>query len=287
MEYLIPVLIILGVAVLVALGYRGVAAVAKKNNGSSKPSRSSSGTGGGSQRRGGGLSERISPITAAQASTRLDEEDHRQVYRLIAVGKMREAAMRYREATGVSSMDAMLDVQALASYPQEWISIDEAVSSSEPDTPHMARDSVENTPLNDRDDQRDQDDLTPTDRSVPDDSDGATSADQAGSEQSPATEDGEQELTNLTVPVEWENEDFSTPEPRGFQVEVMRDNGTVQLSSEDLPPWLRDQLRAMVRDHRIDEAAQTLSEHTMLTVPEAMDLMQILSQQDNNPQDDA
>ncbi|XNZ00372.1 hypothetical protein ACL90Y_11700 [Micrococcus luteus] len=76
---------------------------------------------------------------------------------------------------------------------------------------------------------------------------------------------------NLMVPAEWSAE--PAPEDRPFAVEVMRGDGTVHLSSRDLPPWLRDQLAAMMRDGNLETAAVQLSTHTELSVPEAFELL--------------
>lgn len=76
---------------------------------------------------------------------------------------------------------------------------------------------------------------------------------------------------DLMVPAEWSAE--PAPEDRPFEVEVMRGDGTVHLSSRDLPPWLRDQLAAMMRDGNLETAAVQLSTHTELSVPEAFELL--------------
>lgn len=76
---------------------------------------------------------------------------------------------------------------------------------------------------------------------------------------------------DLMVPAEWSAE--PAPEDQPFEVEVMRGDGTVHLSSRDLPPWLRDQLSAMMRDGNLETAAVQLSTHTELSVPEAFELL--------------
>lgn len=47
----------------------------------------------------------------------------------------------------------------------------------------------------------------------------------------------------------------------------MRGTDSVRLSSQDLPPWLRDQLSAMVRDGNLESAAVQLSSHSELSRP--------------------
>ena len=79
------------------------------------------------------------------------------------------------------------------------------------------------------------------------------------------------ELTTLTVPAEWTAAPAEEELP--FEVEVMRGTESVRLSSQDLPPWLRDQLSAMVRDGNLESAAVQLSSHSELSVPEAYELL--------------
>ena len=79
------------------------------------------------------------------------------------------------------------------------------------------------------------------------------------------------ELTTLTVPAEWTAAPAEEEFP--FEVEVMRGTESVRLSSQDLPPWLRDQLSAMVRDGNLESAAVQLSSHSELSVPEAYELL--------------
>ena len=81
-------------------------------------------------------------------------------------------------------------------------------------------------------------------------------------------EDG---LTSLTIPDHWTA--APTPEEPPFEVEVMRGDESVRLASEDLPPWLRDQLSAMIRDGNLESAAVQLSSHSSLSVPEAFELL--------------
>jgi len=96
----------------------------------------------------------------------------------------------------------------------------------------------------------------------------------------------EQEVTDLTVPDEWL--ELSEPaKQQRFEVQINRDSETISMSSEELPPWIRDQIEAMVRDDRLDDAAETLIEHTVLEQTEAQDLIKIIAQQIHATDDDS
>ena len=51
----------------------------------------------------------------------------------------------------------------------------------------------------------------------------------------------EQEVTDLTVP---EMVGPGAPKPQRFEVQIERDSETISMSSEELPPWIRDQIEA-------------------------------------------
>src|SRR5699024_344613 len=95
----------------------------------------------------------------------------------------------------------------------------------------------------------------------------------------------EQEVTDLTVPDEWLELSESAKQQR-FEVQINRDSETISMSSEELPPWIRDQIEAMVRDDRLDDAAETLTEHTVLEQTEAQDLIKIIAQQIHTTDDE-
>ncbi|GAB2846816.1 hypothetical protein GCM10027092_09690 [Yaniella soli] len=118
-------------------------------------------------------------------------------------------------------------------------------------------------------------------------SDDAPLEDVAGSDPFiPAGHDAEQEVTDLTVPAEWLEQVEDTPQPQQFEVQISRESETITMSSDDLPPWIRDQIEAMVRDERLDDAAETLTEHTVLEQHEAQDLIKIIAQQIHTTDDD-
>lgn len=102
----------------------------------------------------------------------------------------------------------------------------------------------------------------------------------------PDEDDDAEQLTDLTVPTEWLEESTELPKPQRFEIQIHRGEETVSMSSEDLPPWIRDQIEAMVRDQRLDDAAETLTEHTVLEPHEAHDLIQIIAKQIHAAEED-
>ncbi|WP_313818254.1 hypothetical protein [Citricoccus sp.] len=225
MEYLVPVLILVVVAVLVG---GGAWVLSRRSTTGSSSAGTSSGKSGQRPRRGS-LAGRISSENAKVASNRMDQAAHREVYRLIAAGRTAEAVTAYRRSTGLGTFEAMMDIQALATYPQMWTK------------PAPAAESPAEGP----------------DNRVP-------AADIA-------------DATDLVVPEDWLEE--SLPADRPFELEVVRDETTVRVSSDDLPPYLRDQLTALVRDGRVEDAALELSAHTVLTAEEALQFLHILQRE--------
>src|SRR5690625_728103 len=95
----------------------------------------------------------------------------------------------------------------------------------------------------------------------------------------PEIDAGDAQLTVLTVPDEWHEQPTETTKPQRFEIQIHRESETISMSSEDLPPWIRDQIEAMVRDDRLDDPAEALTEHTVLELTEAQDLIKIIAQQ--------
>src|SRR5699024_6443204 len=100
--------------------------------------------------------------------------------------------------------------------------------------------------------------------------------DVAGSE--PFVAADEQEVTDRTVPDESRQRSAPAKQQR-VEVQITRDSETISMASEELPPWNRDQIEPLVRDERLDDAAQTLTEHTVLQQTEAPDLTKIIANQ--------
>jgi hypothetical protein len=257
MEYLVPALIVVVVGAVVGGGAWWL----------SRRASSTTPDSGARERRGGRrtLAGRVSSESARVASNRLDQESHREIYRLIAAGRTSDAVMAYRQSTGLGTFESMLDVQALATYPQMWVR-----PGSGPGTGAGPRSE-------------------PQAGSQPTPGTGPTPAHAPGPEPQESPEQGlpagprdlgadvAPDTTNLVVPQDWLNE--SLPADRPFELEVVRDETTVRVSSADLPPFLRDQLTAMVRDGRVEEAALELSAHTVLTAEEALQFLQILQRE--------
>lgn len=246
MEYVVP-LLILAVVALIAVGVGVLVSRASKRAGSA----GSNGSAAPRKRRG--LANRVSAEAAAEASARLDQETHREVYRRIAAGQAAEAAVLYRNATGLGTMDAMFDVQSLASFPQQW-------------NPAPVADVADIADENTAD--------QPAPKPIQDPMVAPSVVEKR--ESTP-------EVTDLTVPDDWQSEEPSADQP--FHVEVVRPEGTVQLSSDELPAWLKDQITALVRDQRVEEAASMLAEHTLLTDNESLDLLRIIAQEQGKQDD--
>lgn len=65
------------------------------------------------------MEQSANPEFAAEASGKLDEQTHRQVYALIAQGRQREAVEAYQNATRSTLFESIVAVNALAQHPQE------------------------------------------------------------------------------------------------------------------------------------------------------------------------
>ncbi|MFC7401931.1 hypothetical protein [Citricoccus sp. GCM10030269] len=236
MEYFIPVLIVVVVGAVVGGGAWWLSRRANSGTTSEQDS---------GRTRRGLLAGRVSSENARAASRRLDQETHREVYRLIAAGRTSDAVMAYRRSTGVGTFEAMIDVQALATYPQMW---------SKPDTGSDTNTSTTPAP-------------SPA-------ADGSPSI--PPQEQTPDAPTAP-ETSDLVVPEDWLGDQL--PADRPFELEVVRDETTVRVSSDDLPPFLRDQLTALVRDGRVEDAALELSANTVLTAEEALHFLHILQRE--------
>ena len=268
MEYLVPVLAVVVIGALAFAAARWMSAGRARQ---AADQRTSSGR---------GLD--IGPERARLAAGLLDEDAHRRVYGHIAQSRVMEAVRDYRAHTGRGLKDAVMDVQSLAVHPQvysEPVQEPDATSAgaagpvpADHGEPHRDDAAPAETPGPKRPGQdpngRGEPDAQTPDRETPDavaEDDARQDADH-DSAAPPADE-----LTTLTVPAEWTAAPAEEELP--FEVEVMRGTESVRLSSQDLPPWLRDQLSAMVRDGNLESAAVQLSSHSELSVPEAYELL--------------
>lgn len=232
-----------------------------------------------------GRSLDIGPQRAREAASLLDEDAHRRVYGHIAQSRVMEAVRDYRAHTGRSLKDAVMDVQSLAVHPQVYSvpvaepEVPEAEPGEAGAAPERGEEAGVETQATARAD-------VPREQPVEDDGEEGTGSE--AERGTPAEDDGEEgaepeaeprpaataaadELSTLTVPADWTA--APTEEEPPFEVEVMRGMDSVRLSSQDLPPWLRDQLAAMVRDGNLESAAVQLSSHSQLSVPEAYELL--------------
>ncbi|MGJ5590088.1 hypothetical protein ACSBQY_02555 [Micrococcus lylae] len=278
MEYLVPVLAVVVIGALAT----GVTVWLGKRPKPERHAASDAGPSGG-----------VSAERARHASSLLSEDAHRAVYGRIATNRPMEAITEYRRVTGRSLRDSMVDVQSLAAYPQVYTLPqdqdpvqDDAPNAAPVDTreagpagnveapgktsPEAGTDRLDGTAPSGADAARQEAEDTQGERAEQDERPSSRSTEDA--QAGPAHGDGLPELPDdLMVPAEWSAE--PAPEDRPFEVEVMRGDATVHLSSRDLPPWLRDQLSAMMRDGNLETAAVQLSTHTELSVPEAFELL--------------
>lgn len=273
MEYLVPVLAVVVIGALAFAAARWMSAGRARQAGDPRtPS-------------GRGLD--IGPERARLAAGLLDEDAHRRVYGHIAQSRVMEAVRDYRAHTGRGLKDAVMDVQSLAVHPQvysEPVQEPDATSAgvagpvpADHGEPHRDDAAPAETPGPERpgqdsSGQREPDAQTP-DRETSDavaEDDARQDTDHASAAPRPTATPAD-ELTTLTVPAEWTAAPAEEEFP--FEVEVMRGTESVRLSSQDLPPWLRDQLSAMVRDGNLESAAVQLSSHSELSVPEAYELL--------------
>ena len=273
MEYLVPVLAVVVIGALAFTAARWMSAGRARQ---AADQRTSSGR---------GLD--IGPERARLAAGLLDEDAHRRVYGHIAQSRVMEAVRDYRAHTGRGLKDAVMDVQSLAVHPQvysEPVQEPDATSAgvagpvpADHGEPHRDDAAPAETPGPERpgqdsSGQREPDAQTP-DRETSDavaEDDARQDTDHASAAPRPTATPAD-ELTTLTVPAEWTAAPAEEEFP--FEVEVMRGTDSVRLSSQDLPPWLRDQLSAMVRDGNLESAAVQLSSHSELSVPEAYELL--------------
>lgn len=273
MEYLVPVLAVVVIGALAFAAARWMSAGRARQAGDPRtPS-------------GRGLD--IGPERARLAAGLLDEDAHRRVYGHIAQSRVMEAVRDYRAHTGRGLKDAVMDVQSLAVHPQvysEPVQEPDATSAgvagpvpADHGEPHRDDAAPAETPGPERPGQDPSGRREPDAQTTEGETSGAVAEDDARQDTDHAsaaprpTATPADELTTLTVPAEWTAAPAEEEFP--FEVEVMRGTESVRLSSQDLPPWLRDQLSAMVRDGNLESAAVQLSSHSELSVPEAYELL--------------
>lgn len=263
------------------------------------------------------LEEAVTPENARIAAKVLTDEQHRDVYRAIAAQDPQRALSVFRQATGAPIKDCIIAVQALHRFPQKSpseLKLEDELGEDTAGGPETAEDVAAASTTGGPDDLdfdsegRDDDGADPEATEVVegelvedaiDDvrADTETSdADRSGSgqgrtgrSQSSADdadvdaearrlmeESGFDPDAELTVPAEWREQD---EEMAGFHLEVQRGDEKITLSHEDLEPWVHDQLYALLRDDRLDEAAELLSGHSPLTTEEARKFLVVFKEQ--------
>lgn len=263
------------------------------------------------------LEEAVTPENARIAAKVLTDEQHRDVYRAIAAQDPQRALSVFRQATGAPIKDCIVAVQALHRFPQKSpseLKLEDELGEEAGGGPESAEDVAAASTTSEPDDLdfdsegRDDDGADPEATEVVegelvedaiDDvrADAETSgADRSGSGQGKAgssqssaddadvdaqarrlmEESGFDPDAELTVPEEWREQD---EEMAGFHLEVQRGDEKITLSHEDLEPWVHDQLYALLRDDRLDEAAELLSGHSPLTTEEARKFLVVFKEQ--------
>lgn len=290
MEYLVPLAILVVIAVVAAAIVRWVGR-SRRASGTGDAAGAGATARGGRRRPRTRLADRVSAESARAASSRLDEQAHREVYRLIAAGRTAEAVTAYRRSTGRGAVDSLLDIQALATFPQVRDQQQPSRPSGTEDSARGAQATSTTSGTSDSETDDDAGGREPDEGSKPEpdeagqpEPDEATrpegadtkGADAVGAEPDPALP----ETTDLVIPEDWFNEHL--PADRPFELEVVRDESTVRITSDDLPPWLRDQLTAMVRDNRLEEAALELAAHSALSAEESLHFLRILKREQDS-----
>jgi hypothetical protein len=198
----------------------------------------------------------VTPERAQEAAARLDADQHRTVYRFLATDNMLGAAQAIRQATRQSPKDCLLDVQALAKYPQ----VGPGASRGQAPAPSGSAGSK---------------DEAPQARTA-----GAASAEspQDAEERTPRADADEVRLVgghgfepqeeaqvpeeDWVIPEDWETTyggDFGGGERH---MEFTHHDGEQlrRFSTQDLPDAERDQLMSQLRDGAVTEAARLISE---------------------------
>lgn len=199
----------------------------------------------------GGLNALRQPVTAEQAreaAAKLSADNHKQVYGLIARGNHHGAAEAYAEITGTNFLQAIAAIAALSTYPQ-------ASTGSAPRQDTTAGDISDVVEFDDEDTGHHPDQLElPLDLDL-----NLTDAD-------------------FDIPADWAQE--APPRNQSFELQVSREDETIHISSDQLGPWVHDQLSAMVRDGDLEQGAQLLAANSELTEPEARQFLQIMAERD-------
>lgn len=247
-EFLVPLAITAAVVLLTLGVYRLFASRSKKTSAAGN-------TGQGFFAGLKALSQPVTEQDAVAAAAQLTPEQHKQVYGLLARGQHQMAAQAFQEITGASVLDALLAVNALASYPtparsstaeNDSLAVLDAVAFEEDE------DSLEHDGL----------DVNPNQLELPGLSDEIA-----------------RQLEDFSIPDSWAEEE-PTLRNQAFELQVTRDEETIRISSDDIGSWVHDQLAAMVRDGDLESGAALLAANTELSEPEARQFLEIMAERD-------
>lgn len=254
-EFLVPLAITATVVLLTLGAYRLFSSrpknTASRNQGAAAPG----------QGFFAGLKALSQPVTeqdAVAAAAQLTPEQHKQVYGLLARGQHQMAAEAFQQITGVGVLDALLAVNALATYPTP------ARSAAAEQDPLAAHDAVAYD-----------EDLEGTELQH----DGLDIAQPQEPELPSLSEDISRQLEDFAIPESWTAEEPNLRN-QAFELQVTRDEETIRISSDDIGPWVHDQLAAMVRDGDLESGAALLAANTELSQPEARQFLEIMAERD-------
>lgn len=239
----------------------------------------------------------LTPERSAAAAAKLDAEQHRAVYRYLAMDNLLGAAQTIRNATRQSPRDCLLDAQALARFPQ----VPGASSAQgQGGHPRAANDVVEGSFADESApsaaspaqtasaadaDTEDAPDLPDLPAQAPDDGarepggDDNVSADEArlvGGNGFDADAAGDAEFlgslddADWVIPEEWEEAYGGELGSSERHMEFTHHDGDQlrRFSTQDLPDAERDQLMSQLRDGDMRQAAELISEKVGLDADE-------------------
>ncbi|MFC0582256.1 hypothetical protein [Micrococcoides hystricis] len=252
-EYLVPLAIVVGIVVLTLGAYR----LFKSRPTSSSGSSSEPGFFAGLK----ALSKPVTEQDAQEAAAKLNPEQHKRIYGLIARGQHQLAAQAFQQLTGASVLDSLLAVNALATYPTQ--ARQAQAEQADPFADDLAaHDAVDFEELDSGELDHDGLDVVPENQL----------------ELPGLSEELSRQFDDFTVPESWGEE--PTLRNQAFELQVTRDEETIRISSDDLGPWVHDQLAAMVRDGDLESGAALLAANTELSEPEARQFLEIMAERD-------
>ncbi|MGO3152397.1 MAG: hypothetical protein ACTIJJ_07225 [Galactobacter sp.] len=206
----------------------------------------------------------VTPERAATAAAKLSAEEHRSVYRFLATDNLLGAAQAVRQATRQSARDCLLDVQALARFPQVSGGAQAAGEQGEQEAaPSGVDDATDASPVQAASAPSGPSEDEPTQSVSADEArlvgdNGFQPADPDADEASVPTASEE----DWVIPDDWETTyggDFGGGERH---MEFTHHDGEQlrRFSTQDLPDAERDQIMSQLRDGEVAEAARLISE---------------------------